>query len=99
VTARPDPDLFDRDAFGLPAIAAPIPDEVVLGLAKLAGGPPLWGNEQEWCELMNRMRAWTCRWHGPATAAGWGGGARTESVAETAHGRRERRLVAGGWRR
>jgi hypothetical protein len=40
-------------------------DEVLAGLAKLAGGPPLWGRETEWLELVDRLCAWTCRWHGP----------------------------------
>jgi hypothetical protein len=67
--ARPDP--FGRDAFGLPALGGPVPDAVLVRLAKLADGPPLWGNEIEWRELAERLRAWSRRWHGPATAAGW----------------------------
>jgi hypothetical protein len=72
MTARPDPDLFaERDSFGLPAITAPIPDEVLAGLARLASSGPLWGTPTEWRELLDRLRAWTRRWHCPATAAGW----------------------------
>ena len=71
MTARPDHDLFDRDAFGLPAIGGPVPDAVLAGLAKLAGCPPLWAGEVEWLELVDRLRAWAYRWHAPATAAGW----------------------------
>jgi hypothetical protein len=66
MTARPDHDLFDRDAFGLPTSGGAVPDTILVGLAKLSGGPPLWGSEIEWLELVNRMRAWSCRWHGPA---------------------------------
>jgi hypothetical protein len=70
--ARPDPDLFtERDYFGLPTSGGAVPDEVLAGLGKLAGGPSLWGIEHEWLELVDRVRAWTCRWYGPATAAGW----------------------------
>src|SRR5215470_16532606 len=70
--ALPAPDLFaEGDPFGLPASGGAVPDEVLAGLAKLAGGPPLWGSEPEWRELVDRLRAWSCRWHGPATTAGW----------------------------
>jgi hypothetical protein len=71
VNARPFPDLFDRDAFGLPASGGAVPDTILAGLAKLSGGPPLWGGEIEWLELVDRMRAWSCRWYGPAAASGW----------------------------
>ena len=71
MTARPDPELFaERDIFGLPAITA-VPDEVLAGLARLASSAPLWGEQAEWRELVERVRTWTCRWHGPAAAAGW----------------------------
>jgi hypothetical protein len=56
---------------GFPPLVGPVPDEVLAGLGKLAGGPPLWSTEHEWTELVDRVRAWTCRWHGPAAAAGW----------------------------
>jgi hypothetical protein len=71
MNSRAAPDLFGRDAFGLPALGGPLPDEVLAGLGELAGGSPLWGRETEWLELVDSIRAWTCRWHGPATAAGW----------------------------
>jgi hypothetical protein len=75
MTARPDPDLFaERDIFGLPASGGAVPNEVLAGLAKLAGAPPLWGTPTEWLELVERVRAWTCRWHGPATDCGGGRG-------------------------
>jgi hypothetical protein len=71
--ARPAPaDLFsDRDAFGLPPLSGPEPDEVLIGLAKLAGGPPLWGDQQEWTELVTAARSFVTRWYCPAAAAGW----------------------------
>ena len=65
------PATQDRDAFGLLPLGDPVPDDVLAGLAKLASGPPLWGTEIEWRELVERLRACSCRWHGPATAAGW----------------------------
>jgi hypothetical protein len=53
MTSRPDPDLFaERDHFGLPASGGAVPDEVLAGLGKLAGGPPLWGTPTEWLELV-----------------------------------------------
>jgi hypothetical protein len=71
VNSRAPPDLFGCDAFGLPTLGGPVPDAVLAGLGKHAGGPPLWGTEIEWRELIERLRAWSCRWYGPATAAGW----------------------------
>jgi hypothetical protein len=51
-------------------IAGPVPYEIVLCLAKLAGGPPLWGDRAEGSALVDRMRPRACRWHGPAAAVG-----------------------------
>jgi hypothetical protein len=61
----------DRDPFGLPPLAGPVPDEVLAGLAKLATAPPLWGDRLEWTELVASLQAFSARWHCPATAAGW----------------------------
>jgi hypothetical protein len=99
MTARPDHDLFaERDAFGLPALGGTLPNEVLAGLGRLAGGPPLWGTEHEWLELVDRVRAWTCRWHGPATAAGWGAVA-LYGLSPDAHPRSGAISWAGpGWR-
>lgn len=92
--ALPAPDLFDEgDAFGLPAITAPVPDEVLAGLARLASSAPLWGEQAEWRGLVERVRAWTCRWHGPTAAAGW------DAVALyglSAHAPQVRRDLMGG---
>src|SRR5262245_4716065 len=97
MTVSPHPDLFGgRDAFGLPAIAGgPIPDAIVLGLNTLAAGPPLWGSADEWCELIKRMRAWACRWHGPATAAAWSVVQLFGLSAEAPQVRRD--LMGGAW--
>jgi hypothetical protein len=72
MTARPAPDLFaDRDPLGLPALVGFVPDAILAGLATLATGEPLWGNESDWRELVDRLQAFAARWHSPATAAGW----------------------------
>jgi hypothetical protein len=72
MTARPAPDLFaDRDVFGLPALGGPVPDAILAGLATLAMGAPLWGNETDWRELVDRLQAFATRWHYSASAAGW----------------------------
>jgi hypothetical protein len=73
MTAHPaTADLFaERDAFGLPAIAGPVPDVVLAGFATLAGGPPLWGARMEWCELVEALRSFESRWGGVARLAGW----------------------------
>jgi hypothetical protein len=72
MTAHPAPDLFaGRDAFGLPTLAGPVPDAVLIGLATLATSAPLWGDETDWLELVDRLQAFAARWHCPATVAGW----------------------------
>jgi hypothetical protein len=94
--ALPAPDLFaEGDAFGLPTVTAPVPDEVLAGLGKLAGAPPLWGTPTDWRELFDRLRAWTCRWHGPATAAGWGEVALYGLSPDAPQVRRD--LMGGAW--
>jgi hypothetical protein len=89
------PATQDRDAFGLLPLGDPVPDDVLAGLAKLASGPPLWGIEIEWHELVERLRAWSCRWHGPTTAAGWDEVALYGVSAEASQVRRE--LMGGAW--
>jgi hypothetical protein len=69
MTALPATD--ERDAFGLPPLAGPVPDEVLAGLAKLATAAPLWGDRLEWTELVAGLQAFSARWHCLATAAGW----------------------------
>jgi hypothetical protein len=66
-------DLFTptRDVFGLPAVADPVPDDVLAGLALLEGGAPLWGGRLEWTELIVSLRAFASRWHRPSMSAGW----------------------------
>jgi hypothetical protein len=72
MTARPAPDLFaDRDVFGLPALIGAVPEAIIAGLATLAMSAPLWGNETDWRELVDRLQAFAARWHYPAAAAGW----------------------------
>jgi hypothetical protein len=72
MTARPAPDLFaDRDAFSLPALEGVVPNDILAGLATLAMGPPLWGNETDWREMIDKLQAFAARWYYPAAAAGW----------------------------
>jgi hypothetical protein len=93
--ARPDHDLFDRDAFGLPVSGGAVPDTILAGLAKLSGGPPLWGSEIEWLEFVDRMRTWSARWYGPATAAGWSRAQLFGLSADAPQLRRD--LMGGAW--
>jgi hypothetical protein len=98
MTARaarlPDADA-DRDVFGLPPLTGPVPDAVLAGLGKLAGAAPLWGTEIEWRELVERLRAWSCRWHEPASAAGCGVVVLYGVSIEAPQVRRE--LMGGAW--
>jgi hypothetical protein len=77
ITSLARVDLFallpeaERDVFGLPPLAGVVPDGVLRGLADLAASAPLWGEHQEWIELLTNVRAFAARWHSPATAAGW----------------------------
>lgn len=96
---HPAPDLFtqrpdvDHDAFDLPPLTGAAPDAVLIGLSSLASSAPLWGSAIEWRELVDGLRAWTCRWHGPATAAGW---TTTQLFGLSAHARQVRREMMGG---
>jgi hypothetical protein len=96
MTARPDPDLFaERDVFGLPPLAGAVPDAVLIGLSGLASSAPLWGGEAEWLELVDRVRVWTCRWYGPASAAGWSVVELYGLSADAPQARRE--MMGGVW--
>jgi hypothetical protein len=79
----------------LPQLAGAVPDSVLIGLGKLSGGPPLWGTPTEWLELVDRLRAWACRWHGPAAAAGWDVVALYGVSAHAPQVRRD--LMGGAW--
>jgi hypothetical protein len=46
-------------------------DEVAAGLAKLERSPPLWGNADEWRDLVARLRQFEIPWGGRARLAGW----------------------------
>ena len=61
----------DRDVFGLPPLAGPIPESVLAGLGQLAAAPPIWGDNSQWLELVDRLRAFSMRWHSPSAAIGW----------------------------
>jgi hypothetical protein len=62
MSVRPAPGLFaDRDLFGLPPLVGAVPDAILAGLATFAMSTPLWGDETDWRELVDRLQAFAAR--------------------------------------